>query len=490
MPTSGRDIVLFYPSTGIDVAGSTISLPLALLYPASLPHAHGYPVQIIDQRVDPDWRQHLTTALQRQPLCLGVTAMTGAQIGHGLEASRLARSLTRAPIVWGGVHASLLPEQTASDPDVDIVVVGEGERTFFELVQALEHGTPLHDIPGLCFKQDGKALLTPSRAFERLDELPDLPYELVDVRQYFAESYIRGRTLSVVTGRGCPHLCGFCYNRAFNKSTFRKRGAHQIVEAIRELVAFGAENVFFCDDIFFSDKRRAEDFCHALLDSGLQVGILTNCRIDYLDRYDDDFLRLLKKCRFYLSIGVETGSARMLELIRKGITIDQVHRVNAKLARVGLDFNYTFMGGFPTETWADINQTVDLMLQVRRDNPRALTTPLKVFTPLPGTELYDLAMEHGFKPPQTLQGWARYSHNLANFQWGSPRDVQLLERISWFTCFLDEQQMQILFGKNPLLRGAISAYARVARLRCQHHAYRFTPEVAVMRAVYGRLYQG
>ena len=92
------------------------------------------------------------------------------------------RHASIAPIVWGGIHPSLEPEQTARHACADIVVVGEGETTFLELLEALRHGSPLDGVAGLCFERDGVVVRTPPRRFEDLDALPEVPYELVDVR--------------------------------------------------------------------------------------------------------------------------------------------------------------------------------------------------------------------------------------------------------------------------------------------------------------------
>lgn len=474
-------VILVFPSTNMDIPGKTVSLPLAVLHPAALLDANDFDVRIIDQRVEDDWRGALRDELRRDPVCVGVSSMTGDQIANGIEAARIVKQNSAAPVVWGGVHPSLTPRQTIQSPYVDLVVIGEGERTLLELACALKDGRPLGAVKGLCYRDGDEVRITPERPPEDLDDLPAVPYHLVDIDPYFFEFNLPGRTLSLLGGRGCPHRCGFCYNTRLHRRRWRGRDPALVVSEIRKLRSFGAQNVFVVDDDFFVDRRRAAKICELLLEEKLDVPIITTCRADYIAGFDDDFLRLLGRCRFYLSIGVESGSPRILELIDKRITVEQVLEANRRLRRSGVTFNYSFMAGFPTETWEDIDRTIELMLRLRDENPEARLTNVKIFTPLPGTALLDLCVRHGFEAPRDLEGWSKYSHHHANFRWSSARDVALLEKISWFTYFLDGEQMQTMFGTNPARRALIAAYSRLVRLRCRRRWYRFTPEIALLR---------
>jgi len=133
------DVVLVYPKTGQDF-GATIAPPHGLLAIAAPLFKKGYKIKIIDQRIDFNWKNNLIDALQSKPLCVGISAMTGTQIYFAYEIAQLIRKHTngKIPIVWGGPHPSILPEQTLEDEDVDIVCIGEGDITFLELVEAIQ----------------------------------------------------------------------------------------------------------------------------------------------------------------------------------------------------------------------------------------------------------------------------------------------------------------------------------------------------------------
>lgn len=171
------EVILIYPYLSMEDDPTALIMPLSLIYVAQPLTTHGYSVTIIDQRVTPDWPDRLRQELSKgETICVGVSAMTGLQIEGGILAAKIVREYSGdLPIVWGGVHASLLPEETVEDEHVDIVVIGEGERTFLELVRKLEACESLSTINGLCLKEDGKSVRTPPQAHMDLHEIEVSP---------------------------------------------------------------------------------------------------------------------------------------------------------------------------------------------------------------------------------------------------------------------------------------------------------------------------
>ena len=134
------NVVLIYPSTGLDIKDVSVWLPLSVLHVASN-LVKDYDVVIVDQRIDENWKSKLSAALGQETLCVGISSMTGTQIKGGLSAAQYVRELApELPIVWGGNHPTLVPHSTVMHPLVDIVVLGEGEITFRRCVEALERG--------------------------------------------------------------------------------------------------------------------------------------------------------------------------------------------------------------------------------------------------------------------------------------------------------------------------------------------------------------
>lgn len=396
-----KGIILIQPKTGtFDMLGAR--LPLGLLSIAAMPHQRGYPVTIIDQRVDDHWQQRLEIAVKKDPLCVGITCMTGKQIHHALEAARIVRKHTTAPLVWGGVHTTLMPDQSLDSPYVDIIVLREGDLTFMELVAALDKKEPLTSINGIYYKKGGKIIKNPDRGFiKNLDELPELPYELVNVDAY-ASLNIEGKSLDFVSSRGCPFKCSFCYNTYFNKRTWRAFSGKETVRRLKHFVEkYQVKTVYFQDDNFFTDLNRIKEILQGIIDEKLDINWGTlGLRVDTAIRIDDELWELMAKSGcINVDIGAESGSQRILEMVDKQITVEDLLAVNKKIAQYPFIVKYTFIVGFPTETKQEMFSTIQTCLQLVRDNKNAYT-PVFVYTPYPGTPMYDFALQHGFVPPK------------------------------------------------------------------------------------------
>jgi anaerobic magnesium-protoporphyrin IX monomethyl ester cyclase len=502
------DVILIYPRTLWDIKNVTTRLPLAALYIGSLLQEQGFTVQVIDQRADDRWAETLRRALSTGhhgppsggPLWVGISSMTGRQIYWGLQAAQIVRK-TRpdTPIVWGGVHPTILPDQTLAHPLVDLVAVGEGEQTALELsrrFRAGEHGANLaglEEIAGLVWTRtdpDGTAhtVHNAPRHYTPMDELPLLDYGLVDVEQYILAEVPGERSLQITTSRGCPMRCGYCYLTVVpDGRRYRAESPERTVDRIERLMDLYALNaIHIIDDEFFTQIKRARRVCELILERGIQVTLRTNCRIDYVDRMDLKDLRLFRRAGFkHLYLGAESGNDRVLDLIDKGITRDQIQRANKKLAQVGIAPKFSFMGGFPSETIAEVKDTIRLMAQLVRDNPDAYTTPVQLYSPYPGTPLYDVCVQDGLtaggqEMPRTLEGWTESGWEHIDYSWLSPAEERFLQKAAYFSFFLDGKTVPESMS-SPLTRLAARLYGWLVRQRVRLDFYGLMPEVALIK---------
>lgn len=395
-----------------------------------------------------------------------ISSMTGTQINGAIETAKIIKSYKpNIPIIWGGVHASLLPEQTLKSEYVDYIIKGEGEHALLELITDLERGTAKNKV----YEQ---------KDWEELDRLPEVDYNLIkDIKPYILNLYQSHNTLSLATDRGCPHRCTYCYNTSFNKRKWRPVSPEKLIQRIKRLKEFGAESIDLVGDNFFVSKERVEEFCELLDKEGLNMSFMSNCRIDYICRFKLDFLKVVKAHGFNeMFIGGESGSDKVLKLIQKDITRKQIITANLILKDVGINPIYSFMCGFPNETREDVYQTVDLMIKLIKDNPKASLTALKIYTPFPGTECYKECERQGMKFPTRLEDWASFDYNTAQFT----KD-RLLEKISYLTYFLDKKNM-LNFTKNKLLQYIIRLYSITVLLRCKYKIW-FMPEWKLIKWV-------
>ncbi|MBU0614969.1 MAG: B12-binding domain-containing radical SAM protein [Nanoarchaeota archaeon] len=458
-----KTIILFQPRIGFwEDFNPDPMTPLGPLRIASL-LSKEYDVMIIDQRVNQQWEDELIDCLQKDVVCVGITCMTGIQINFALKAAEIIRKHSKVPIVWGGVHPTLNPSQTLNDDRVDYVVIGEGEYTFKELVDALDNKNSVDGVKGLGYLHEGNVVINPPREFCNMDELPFLPLDILDFRRYFDVK----KEIYMETSRGCPFQCGYCYNKSFNKGRFRLQSASRVLkEAEYYITKYGIKMIFFVDDEFFLDPERARAIAQGLK----KFKIRWECqgiRIDSILKLDDGLINDLVEsgCSKFL-IGIETGSPRMLEYIKKGINVGQVVEAVKKMAKYPIDLRMNFMAGFPNETLEDMRKTAKLMVELVDLNPRAKIAFLSIYKPYPGTFLYSEALKLGYKEPDSLVEWGKFNWEQANSSFLSPKVKRLLEgmHICAYGLRINDSMDSVPFGLNFISR----FYGGIARYRFSH----------------------
>jgi radical SAM superfamily enzyme YgiQ (UPF0313 family) len=483
------DVVLFNPAprSGRQVQ-RRVELPLSLLCPATPLDRQGYRITIIDEFQNPDWKRELLDNLARKPICFGVTCMTGPQITHAVEGCRLVKErYPDVPVIWGGIHASLLPEQTLANPYVDIVVVGEGEETFPELVKTLTSGAPLSDIPGICYKENGAIHRTGDRPFVNLDEQSPLSYHLINMDRYRRRLFGIDH-ISFNSSRGCTFRCSFCWDPVMHKRKWRAMKPETVIDHLKRIIRdYDIRGFLFTDDHFFIDMERAHGILEEVVRADLNISISKlQIRADTICRMDREFLKLLVRANVKrLTVGVESGSQRLLDLIKKDVTVEQVIEANQRLISYPIVPIYLLMMGLPTETPEEFAQSVRLAVRLTDENPKAVKT-FNIFTPYPGTELYSLAVQLGLKEPQRLEDWARF--NFRNIPresvWIEPGMRRLITGLDFPLMFLGKGHFVTPYKKtNPLVVALSKLYYPIARYRVRNLDARFPIETRLIKAL-------
>lgn len=446
-------------------AGSTPSFPWSLLYVAAPLVNRGVDVTIIDECLTPDYRHQVLEILEKNPVAVGISSMTGEQLRFGLRFARFVRGRSNVPIVWGGVHPTLKPEQTARHELVDYVVVNEGERSFSELVERLEQGGDPGEIPGVIFVREEKVQGLPPDKFIDLSTLPELPYHLMDVERYVVRRSDLGadRCFELCTSRGCPHRCGFCYIQSVHGSRWRRLDADTAFAQLKAHVErFSLDCVVFREDNFFVDRRRVERLAQRMIDERLGIKWTASCRVDYFATYEREFIELIRRSGCVLiTFGVESGSDRVLEFIRKDLTVEMVHKVIRTMKESGIRGTYHFMGGFPTETEGELLDTCRLIEEARSIAPEAIVREMSVFTPYPGSSLVDVCRRMGYQEPENLQGWCdmdfRAGQDPSLRPWLSRRQSKLIADVQFLIARLAHPNPVVRTWANRRWRQVLSS---------------------------------
>lgn len=453
-------------------------VPLSLLGAAAKLDEAGYPIILIDQRSSADWKDDLRNALMQNPICIGVTSMTGSQITCALDMSAFVKQQSSAPVVWGGVHATLFPLQTVENPLIDVVIKGEGEESFLELVLRMERGESLRGLEGVVYKDRGEIVNNPDRPFLDLDTLPPVPYHLIDIDKYLHRYFDEERVLEFETSRGCPFNCTFCYNPLYSRRRWRALSASRVLDLLTPLVeSYGVRAFHFVDDGFFIDQKRTREIMKGVLKRQWLIKMgFQGSRIDTFDQMSDADLKLIIEAGgAYLQVGVESGSPRILEILNKKIHPEHVLAFNRRLTRYPqLKVYYNFMCGFPTETREDVLQSTTLAWALLRDNPQALISAFHFYKPYPGTSLREQIIHMDDVTPKTLEGWG-------NFNWtqyvGRDQDKEtrkLMERIEIVSVLADRKMSYQ--SDSAVLRLLAAMYRPLARFRLKHNWYSWMPE--------------
>ncbi|MBI4797291.1 MAG: B12-binding domain-containing radical SAM protein [Desulfarculus sp.] len=372
--------------------------PLGLLFVGGALKKAGFAVQVYHWTRD-EALAKLPEVIAFQPFLVGFSIITGDPLSLVLDcAGRLSAALPGVRVMLGGVHATVEPAQCLAEPAIDYVVLGEGEVTAVELARALDQGRSYDDLPGLGFKRAGQAVINPRPPLIKdLDQWePD--WSLVEIEKYIAPQYegVSRMLFGYVASRGCPHACGFCYNR-----TWRHPSAAKVISDVNELVGrHRLGGVFFYDDNFTANKKWALTVIGGLATKGMHI----ETRIDYLN---PGFIQELTEGGVgSLFIGCESGSDRVLSLLNKGFTVADTRRVIGELKAYPGYVMLSFIVGVPSETLAEYQDTLRLVIWCLEGLPRVGFT-LGFYLPYPGTPLYETCVERGFERPQAMADWEK-----------------------------------------------------------------------------------
>jgi radical SAM superfamily enzyme YgiQ (UPF0313 family) len=366
--------------------------PLGLLYVAAYAEAlPDWEVEIIDCQATGAGHENLASLVaQASPDVVGIQVMTFTLIDAALVAKTAKAAAPEALVVAGGPHPTLYPRETVALEGVDAAVAGEGEHAIQALLEAVAQGGELERLPNIFTTRGrGEGAEGPTLTYIKdMDGLLPPARHLLDLTRY-ASALSRNRVVTtMMSSRGCPGRCIFCDRPQMGK-IFRKRSAQSVVDEM-ELCQkeYGIGEIIFYDDTFTMDRRRVLEICRLIRERGLELTWDIRARVDTMTPEMISALAGAGCSRIHY--GVETGSPRLQKLIRKNLDLSQLGEVFGRTRREGIETLGYFMIGLPTETRPELEQTMDLMTGLPLDYAH-----VAVFTPYPGTQVYQTALAEG-----------------------------------------------------------------------------------------------
>ncbi len=379
--------------------------PIGLAYLASALRAQGAGVEIVDAKSIGMPHDRLAQQVaEAQPDLVGLTVFT-SNLKSALDACRQIRAAyPPAKIVLGGAHVHPCHRELIEKPFIDFCVRGEGEITIVELARALSGDGSLEKVKGLTFKDGDHVVVTPARPFiEDLDSLPFPARDLLPNHLYVTRlGKSRGRFTAVSASRGCPFHCDYCSVPRF-WPVLRRRSVQNVLDELAEIAdVYGIRIVRFTDELITANKKWLVSLCRGMIERGLSRKVAWNCD-SRVDTVSEDILEEMKAagCQviFY---GIEFGSQRILDECGKRTKPSQIKKAVQMTNDAGITPTGNFMIGYPTETRADIEATIDLIETLGLEFSTA-----SIVVPFPGTDLYDKCKRNGWL---RSDNWEEYSY--------------------------------------------------------------------------------
>ncbi len=461
-------IVLFYPPYD----GPPLGAPLCLLALAASLREANFDVVMIDAAIELDYLTRIQCE-SVDALFLGISVLTGPMIRGAIEVATAVKTYSPwLPVIFGGWHPSLLPDETLSEAFVDMVVRGQGEITIVEVAQALAQKLNLNTIAGLSWKNNGQRTHNIDRKVEPLDNLPVPAFDLTDFDAY--EKLCGVRKLAYATSVGCPYACNYCTDQVFYKRRFNALSADRVVAEMIDLVTrYRTEEVALLDSNFPVQLPRALEIARGILSSGVKFKWTFQASTDFLCRMSEDDVRLLGASGVsHMGFGTESTSESVLKLMNKRHQrVDEMYETARKAQLGGIRVTFNLIFGYPGETEADRIVTFQTMSDIGHQFPNVSFSP-NIFTPYPGIPIWPQLREMGVPEPKSLREWMDMPLGANMLPWLKGKELARLQRM--LNYFLLNNQIDRRHKNNSQLRRAVRFIVQTPirwRLRSSRYSF-------------------
>lgn len=400
---SEKAIILFFPQNSPD--GYEAGYPWALLYLERMIRHLDIEIILIDERINKDYTEIIYQTKGRL-LFAGVSSIVGPQIERGLIFTEKIKSITGAPVIWGGWFPTVFKEMLLNDGYADYICVGQGEIPFKTFTEKFIAGEDVSDIPGIGYKKNGVITINPHDKLVNPNAFPRIDLRLLDFNKLIdiiGKVPTGFRSVDYLASTGCPNSCGFC---GVVQLYHRKWFAKNINDIIDDLKYFkettAISHVIFSDENIFASKKFVIDFCNELIKSELNITWSGYAHIGYfLRNFTKKDIELVYKagCRD-IRLGSESGDQEVLDLVNKKIQVNDTLKILKLLKKFNIQNRIFLITCFPNNPEKDFWLTLNLVGKAILINPN-LISKIRFFVPFANTALFDLGVEKGFVPPSS-----------------------------------------------------------------------------------------
>lgn len=423
-------------------------VPIGVYYVGAVLKEEGYEVEVLNwYKIHKTPERIAEVLLEKKPDVIGFSILNANRWG-GIEIAEIAKQLDpKIKIIFGGVAATFLWKHFLKHfPQVDFVVIGEGEYAFLNLVKLIEKEAykKINTVRGIAFRKNGKIMQTKDApVIQNLDQLP-IP------AKYFEYQHI-------VFSRGCPWKCTFCGSPKFWNGKIRFHSPANFVKHLEMLYNKGIKFFYVSDDNFTIKKTKVIEVCKGILDKGLQITWVAISRVSYVD---EELLYWMRRAGcIQISYGVESGSTKIRGLLNKKVETEDIKNAFALTVKHGIIPRAYFIYGSPEETWETVQETIDLIHEIK-----PLICILYILEIYPGTKLY---LDFQRKYHVTDDVWLKRMEGICHFDtdsslsqetvfaFGAKIRAALYEQLDRFVESVD------LIDKEELFEGHADFYSRL-----------------------------
>ena len=370
--------------------------PIGLAFVAANLEKHGYKVDLLDNYLINKNAEELKNYIKTlNPEIVGVSCSSNTYKRAVETAKAVKEALPNCKLVTGGPHPSVMPESMLQHPEVDYVVMGEGERAMVELAEHITSGkkdADLAKIPGIAYKSNGKVVRNPPKFIEDMDEIPYPARHLLPMDRYSREApFLSNKPVDVMNVmRGCPFNCNWCNVKEIWGAKSRSFSPKRVADEMEHINStYGTRGVYFVGDNFTLNKKRAIEICNEIKSRNLDIVWACDTGVDLVSR---EVLKAMKSagCQT-IWFGVESGAPKILKIINRGITVEQAERAFKLCKEEKIETGISLMLGIPGETREDMETTFKFARKLDPDWHQ-----FNVFIAYPGCKLYKQILENGW----------------------------------------------------------------------------------------------
>lgn len=402
-------VILIYPEFPVSER-QKFSVPVNLLHLGTYLEDKGIDVKLVDCNIEDEYKNILHERV-KDVVAVGISCMT-SQLPSAMGIVNFIRKdlASDVPIIFGGVHPTLYPEQITASPYINYAVVGNGEIPLEYLINTIA-GLKQSEVQG------GYAFNDKSRGFTYIPSKEEFDFtQLPNVNYLFLDKKVLDQfdtySVGVLTSRGCPYRCAFCINTVRSENhKWMSWNARKMIDQVESLASLGARKIWFWDECFFISKKRTLEFIEEVERRKIDFEWFAGVRADYFGGHylDTNLLRRLRNIGLRrVGIGAESGSQNILDFICKDISVKNLYNAAELCTKADIQPSFSFMIGLPTETESDINKTVRIMKKLSKLCPKATFLGPQLYRPYPGAKLYEICIRYGWSEPKDIDQWINF----------------------------------------------------------------------------------